>query len=109
MSSGGTPADGALPSTGITVSAHHSPMAWTLHFTRLTVEVDGSASTGSWRRRFIPTGAGEHRVEVYFGYVGMPRCGEGSVTVDVPSGRVVALAYRAPNLITAAGRLEIRR
>jgi hypothetical protein len=109
MTGGRTPADGAGTSTGITVSAHHSPMAWTLHFTRLTVEVDGEPSTGSWRKRFIPTGPGEHRVVVYFGYVGMPRCGEASVTVEVPSGGAVALAFRAPNLMTAPGRLEVRR
>jgi hypothetical protein len=95
--------------TGVAVSAHHSPMAWTLVFTKLTVEIDGEPVVGRWRRRFVPTSPGQHRVEVYFRYVGVPRGGEGSVMVEVPEGGVVRLAYRAPNLVTSPGRLEIRR
>jgi hypothetical protein len=107
-----TEADSPKPDpspTGISVSAHHSPMAWTLIFTKLTVEIDGQPFVGRWRRRFVPTTPGEHRVDVHFRYVGVPRGGEGSVTVEVPTGGVVRLAYRAPNLVTSPGRLEIRR
>jgi hypothetical protein len=84
-------------------------MAWTLVFTKLTVEVDGEPSKGSWRKRFIAAGPGKHRIQVYFGYIGMPRGGEASTTVHIPDGATVTMAYRAPNLMTAPGRLEIRR
>ena len=95
--------------TGITVAGHFSPMMWSLLFTKLTVEIDGEPHRGRWRRRFLPTGAGSHRVAVFFAYVGNPRCGEASVEVEVPDGTTVALAYKAPNLPTAPGRLEARR
>jgi hypothetical protein len=94
--------------TGITVSGHHSPMNWILVFTKLTVEVDGQPFVGSWRKRFIPTEPGEHRVSVFFTYIGQPRCAEASARATVPDGGIAALAYRAPNILTSPGRLEVR-
>ena len=94
--------------TGITISGHHSPMNWILVFTKLTVEIDGCPVTGSWRKHFIPTDSGDHHIEVYFKYIGQPRCAEASVDIQVPEGETVGLAYRAPNLMTAPGRLEVR-
>ena len=107
----GGAADGAAdgPPTGITVAGHFSPMMWSLLFTKLTVEIDGEPHRGRWRRRFLATGPGEHRVDVSFAYVGNPRCGPASLVVRVPEGTTVALAYKAPNLPTAPGRLEARR
>jgi hypothetical protein len=98
----------AGPRTGITISGHHSPMAWILVFTKLTVEIDGRPVVGSWRKHFIPTDPGDHHIDVFFNYIGQPRCGEASVDVQVQKGSAVALAYRAPNLMTSPGRLEIR-
>ena len=97
--------DGDDAATGISVAGHFSVLNWTLVFTRLTVEVDGEPHRGRWRRRFIPTTPGEHRVDVSFGYVGIPYAGEASVVVRVPEGRVVRLAYRAPGVPTGTGRL----
>ncbi len=94
--------------TGITISGHHSPMNWILVFTKLTVEIDGNPVIGSWRKHFIPTDPGEHHVNVFFKYIGQPRCAEASVDIEVEEGETVGLAYRAPNLMTAAGRLEVR-
>jgi len=95
--------------TGITVAGHFSPMMWSLLFTGLTVEIDGAPHRGRWRRRFLPTAPGRHRVEVFFAYVGNPRCGAASLEVEVAGGTTVPLAYKAPNLPTAPGRLEARR
>ncbi|HVB94054.1 MAG TPA: hypothetical protein VND67_07030 [Acidimicrobiales bacterium] len=83
-------------------------MNWILVFTKLTVEIDGRPVVGSWRKHFIPTGPGDHHIDVYFKYVGQPRCAEASLDIHVGEGEVVALAYRAPNLLTAPGRLEPR-
>lgn len=93
---------------GITVSGHHSPLAWLLVFTKLTVEIDGEPHVGSWRKRFIPTTPGDHQVSVYFRYVGQPRCAEASAAVTVPEHGVAALAFRAPLLVTSAGTLVVR-
>jgi len=95
-------------STGIVVAGHFNVMQWTLLFTKLTVEVDGAPHPGRWRRRFVPTGPGRHQVAVYFGYVGAPRAGEATVEVVVPDGDTARLAYRAPALMTAPGRLVVR-
>lgn len=94
--------------TGLTISGHHSPMNWILVFTKLTVEIDGEPVIGSWRKHFIPTDPGDHHIDVYFKYIGQPRCAEASVDIRVGKGKTVALAYRAPNLLTAPGRLEVR-
>jgi hypothetical protein len=94
--------------TGLTISGHHSPMNWILVFTKLTVEIDGEPVIGSWRKHFIPTEPGDHHIAVYFKYIGQPRCAEASVDIQVGKGETVALAFRAPNLMTAPGRLEVR-
>jgi hypothetical protein len=98
----------AGPRTGIIISGHHSPMAWILVFTKLTVEIDGRPVVGPWRKHFIPTEPGDHHIDVFFNYIGQPRCGEASVAVQVQEGSAVALAYRASSLMTSPGRLEIR-
>jgi hypothetical protein len=98
----------AGPRTGIIISGHHSPMAWILVFTKLTVEIDGRPMVGPWRKHFIPTEPGDHHIDVFFTYIGQPRCGEASVDVQVQKGSAVALAYRASSLMTSPGRLEIR-
>jgi hypothetical protein len=98
----------AGPRTGIIISGHHSPMAWILVFTKLTVEIDGRPVVGPWRKHFILTEPGDHHIDVFFNYIGQPRCGEASVDVQVQEGSAVALAYRASSLMTSPGRLEIR-
>lgn len=96
------------PRTGVTIAGHHSTINWILVFTKLTVEIDGEPHVGSWRRHFIPVEAGDHHVAVYFKYIGQPRCGEASVDIHVQDGIITGLAYRAPNLLTMPGRLEVR-
>ncbi|MHB1711027.1 MAG: hypothetical protein ACYCV7_06445 [Acidimicrobiales bacterium] len=97
-----------VPRTAVTISGHHSTINWILVFTKLTVEIDGRPHVGSWRKHSIPIEPGDHHVDVYFKYIGQPRCGEASVDIHVPAGTTTGLAYRASNVLTLPGRLEVR-
>lgn len=91
----------------IRVNGRHSPMAWLLYLTKLTIEVDGTPQTGSWGDRTVSVAPGRHEVKVYFKYLTKARCCEAGVTVDVADGRSVAMEYRTPMMMTAPGRLAV--
>jgi len=94
--------------TGISVRGRHNPMQVFLYFVRLTVEVDGQAQSGAWRSsRFVPLAPGSHQVNVYFRYLFKERCCEAGTTVEVAADQTVTLEYRAPQLMTSAGRLTV--
>jgi len=91
----------------IRINGRHSPLAWLLYLTKLTVEIDGAPETGSWGDRTATVPPGRHEVKIYFKYLTKSRCCEAAVTVDAADGQTVALQYRTPLLMTAAGRLTV--
>jgi hypothetical protein len=82
-------------------------MAWLLYLTKLTIEIDGTPQPGAWGERTISVKPGRHEVKVYFKYLAKARCCEAEVTVAVAPGRTVAMEYRTPMMMTAAGRLAV--
>ena len=92
----------------IQVNARHSPLAWLLYLTKITIEVDGAPQKGSWGDRTVSVAPGQHNVAVYFKYLTKARCCEASMTVDAAEGQTVALDYRTPVLMTAPGKLTKR-
>jgi hypothetical protein len=42
----------------IRVNGRHSPMAWLLYLTKLTIEVDGTPEKGSWGDRTVSVAPG---------------------------------------------------
>jgi hypothetical protein len=96
------------PGEGIEIIGRHSPLAWLLYFTRLTVEVDDQPQRGPWRQaRFIAVPPGEHNVKVFFKYLAKVRCCEAGTVVQVAPGQVTRLEYRAPRLMTSPGKLKV--
>ncbi|GAA1949389.1 hypothetical protein [Catenulispora subtropica] len=91
----------------IRVNGRHSPMAWLLYMTKLTIEVDGTPQQGSWGERTISVAPGRHEVKIYFKYITKARCCEAGATVDVGEGQSVAMEYRTPMMMTAPGRLTV--
>ncbi len=88
------------------VNATHSPLAWLLYFTKLTVEVDGDARPGRWGERSVSVTPGPHEVKVYFTYLMKARTGEAAVSVVASQGSPASVRYKAPRLMTSAGRIE---
>jgi hypothetical protein len=82
-------------------------LAWLLYFTKLTIEVDGIPSIGSWGRRELALDPGDHEVRVFFRYLWRPRCGEAAVRVQLSPEEKQAVSYRAPWLMTGAGKLQL--
>jgi hypothetical protein len=91
----------------IRINGRHSPMAWLLYMTKLTVEIDGTPQTGSWGDRVISVPSGRHEVKIYFKYLTKSRCCEAGTTVDAAEGSTIAMEYRTPMMMTAPGRLTV--
>lgn len=92
--------------SGIVLTTRHNPMAWMLNFTKLTVAVDGNPQKMSWGTVTIPAAPGRHRLDISFGYLGQQR-GAASTEVDVPPEGAVAVTYRMPSWMFAAGRITV--
>jgi hypothetical protein len=94
-------------STGIELSAKHTPLAWLLYFTKLTVSIDGKAQVLTWGTHVIPTTASPHKMEVSYGYLGKQR-GPAALDVPVVDGQVTRVSYTTPPWMFAKGKLNIR-
>ncbi|HEY7947435.1 MAG TPA: hypothetical protein VID75_07155 [Acidimicrobiales bacterium] len=88
------------------VNATHNPLAWLLYFTKLIVEVDGDAQPGPWGERSVFVTPGPHDVRIYFKYLMKARTGEAAVSVAASEASPVSVRYKAPRLMTNAGRIE---
>ncbi|WP_233289274.1 hypothetical protein [Kitasatospora sp. MBT63] len=95
--------------TGISLQGRHNPLQLFLFFVPLTVEVDGTAESGSWRNRFVPLAPGVHQVKVFFRYMFKARCCEATLRIEVADGQEISLEYRAPQPVTSPGSLTFAR
>ena len=93
--------------TGIKLIAEHSPLAWLLYFTKLTVTIDGNAQTLGWGTHVLPTSAGSHELQVTCGYLGSPRW-PATLEVPVTDGQETRVRYSTPPWMFAKGRMTIR-
>jgi hypothetical protein len=91
----------------IRINGRHSPMAWLLYATKLTIEVDGTPERGSWGDRTVSVTPGRHEVKIYFKYITKARCCEAWAKVDAVDGQTIAMEYRTPMMMTAPGRLTV--
>jgi hypothetical protein len=71
------------------------------------LQIDGTPQRGSWGDRTISVAPGRHEVKVFFKYITKARCCEAAAVVDVADGQTVALEYRTPIMMTAAGHLTV--
>ena len=94
-------------SATVHIMGKHNPLAWILFFTKLSVEVDGTAEVGKWGSRNLSVSPGPHEIKVYFKYLTKARCGEAAVNVTAPEGGTVSLSYKAPKLMTSPGKIEV--
>ena len=93
----------------IRINARHSPMAWLLYLTKVTIEVDGTPEKGSWGDRTVSVSPGRHEVKIYFKYMTKARCCEAGVTVSATDGQTIVMEYRTPMMMTAPGKLAVLR
>ena len=85
------------PSEGIAVTTQFFPLAWVFFFVKPKIFVDGhEAPPAPWGRTVVAAGPGQHHVHVFTPYFLPPRLGPADAVVDVPSGQVVELEYKAP-------------
>ena len=94
----------ASGAASIVVDAGHSPMAFLLYFSKITVTIDGVPESGPWGSRSREVPAGAHTVGVSFRYFGRD-CGKAAINVDVPPQGTATLRYRAPFLVSSPGKL----
>lgn len=93
----------SAPMTGIRVTTRRRLVNYTFRNTRL--EVDGSCPmVRRWGTSIIPLAPGRHVIRCFYPRFNLfyPRCGDSSVTVDVPKAQVVAIEYTAPTLFCSS-------
>jgi len=106
---GTEPITAAPPSnSGIQITAKFFPLAFLLFLFPPTFVVDGRAMRGTWRQpTMIPVPPGSHEVRVFFRYLGIMDAGVGEGRVEVPSGSIRRITYKAPWIIFLRGRMTL--
>ena len=93
---------GTTQTTGVSIKTSHVFFILVWFLTRSRVEIDGQrvAATKAWGETFVPLQPGRHTVYCYaqsilgFG----AKAGKSTTTVEVVSGQVVQVNWRAPIL-----------
>jgi len=97
------------PSEGIEITATFLFFAFILYFFPPTFVVDGQTMKGAWRKpTMIPVSTGSHTVRVFFRYLFIMDAGVGEIQVDVPSGTVRRVSYKAPWLVFLRGKMTVQ-
>lgn len=89
---------------GIRLRADYFVLDWTVRVTRTTVVIDGRRQELPWGENFLPLRAGHYRLKLSYHYLGLAEAGRASMEVDVASGEVTHVSYRAPRSVLLAFR-----
>ena len=95
----------AAGSTGIEVTAKFVFLQWLLYFFKPTILIDGTPNRVSWGTHVFEVQPGRHHVEIFFRYF-FTNAGKASIDVDVPSGEIRRVSYRAPWLVFLPGKIR---
>lgn len=79
--------------TGIEVKTSFFPLAWILLLCMPRIAIDDRVRKRPWGTWFFPVAPGRHRVEIWFVYLFMQRCGFNSRRVDVEPGEVAKVNF----------------
>lgn len=90
----------------VQVVTKHSPLAFILYATKITLTVDGQSSKVPWGEQTVTLEPGRHQIDISFRYIGSDR-GKASVAVDVTDGSQSRVTYKAPWLVTMAGKIHV--
>jgi len=93
--------------TGVELRLQFFPLLFFLSFVKPVVKIDGKPHALSWGEHFLPLAPGGHRIEAYFPYLFLRRCGAASVDVVLAEGSVAQVEYSAPLLLLLAGSIRL--
>tara|TARA_B100000959_G_scaffold278977_1_gene338334 strand:+ start:505 stop:819 length:315 start_codon:yes stop_codon:yes gene_type:complete len=94
---------------GVEIKTGFFPLAFFLFFCTPRIEINGQVHEKSWGIHFFELPPGTHKITVYFPYLimGMERCGENSISVDVAKDVVTHVKYHMGTWMRSKGSLEV--
>ncbi|GJM38200.1 MAG: hypothetical protein DHS20C19_15670 [Acidimicrobiales bacterium] len=90
----------------LTINTKHSPLAIFLYVTKINLTIDGVAERVPWGSQTRPLEPGSHQVDISFQYFGRA-VGTSSTTLELADGSETTLSYKAPMLMTSAGKVTV--
>ena len=93
--------------TGVELRLQFFPLLFLLSFVKPVVVIDGKSHALSWGKHFLPLAPGGHRIEAYFPYLLLHRCGVASAEIMLAEGSVAQVEYSAPLLPLLAGSIRL--
>ena len=94
------------PWTGIQVTTSFFPLSFFLYLCTPTIVIDGVAHRKAWGTHSFPLPGGMHTVQVFFGYLFMPRCGFNQINVVVQPNCVHRITFNMPPWMFASGSIR---
>lgn len=92
----------------LTVKTGFFPLAFLLYFCRPVIVLDGKEyPQRKWGKVDFEITKGEHSVGMYFRYVGIPRCGERTVSFSVEKDENVFVRFWMPPWVLAKALARI--
>ena len=89
----------------IRVTTKHTPLAFLLYMTKITLTTDGQSEQVPWGEQERSVEPGRHEVGISFRYLGRD-AGPATATVDVADGETADITYKAPFFMFSAGKIK---
>ena len=90
----------------VRVKTKHSPLAFLLYMTKVTISVDGDDRQVRWGEEVLSLEPGSHEIGISFRYLGRDT-GKATVSLDLADSSTTTVAYKAPFLATSAGKVTV--
>ena len=90
----------------LTITTKHSPFSIFLYMTKINLTIDGTTEEVGWGAQTRTLEPGSHQVDVSFQYFGRAM-GKSSTTLDLAEGSESTLSYKAPMMVTSAGKVTV--
>lgn len=94
--------------TGIKVTTRFQPRAYYLNLCRPRIVIDGQVNKERWGTKFFNLPSGTHKIEIYFRYLWMSKCGRNEIEIGLDEGEVRGLEFYMPPLIFLRGRMKLK-
>lgn len=91
----------------IQVKLNFLPLAWTLYFVQLIIEIDNIPHRTHWGLHQFELAPGSHDMQIYFSYRGKKKRGARQISFDITAGETKKFSYYMLPYLYSLGGIKI--
>ena len=90
---------------GITLKLRYQPMAFLYEACKPIVAIDGIEYATHWGEQFLEVAPGMHKIEIYFQYMWLKKCGYSKIDVEISATHPCIIDYYKSSYMYGKGKI----